>query len=81
MNKASVAYCNRCSLKNTCGFVVRGLEMKCTELSTYMDGYEHALIDAYNAVKARIDTYKNTLAVASDVMEEALEIIKNINDE
>ena len=34
-------YCSRCpSYKYGCGFITRGLQDKCAQLSDYVDGYE-----------------------------------------
>lgn len=40
-------YCNRCPQWNDCGFITRGLQRKCTQLSDFMDGYESGKSDGY----------------------------------
>ncbi len=47
MTKIEEQYCNRCPQRNDCGFITRGLQRKCTQLSDVMDGYESGKSDGY----------------------------------
>ena len=57
-------YCSRCpSYKYGCGFITRGLQDKCVQLSDYVDGYERGYHQAE----------KDTIEKAAEWMENNLE--------
>lgn len=47
-------YCEKCSSSSSCGYTSRGLESKCEQLSTYMDGYEDGYKAALNSVRNQL---------------------------
>lgn len=46
MTKYEQEYCNNCALHETCAYVSRGLERKCTELDIFASGFERAIEQA-----------------------------------
>ena len=56
-------YCSRCpSYKYRCGFITRGLQDKCSQLSDYTDGYERGHEQAKKDIIGNVRSILNKVA-------------------
>lgn len=56
-------YCSRCpSYKYGCGFITRGLQDKCSQLSDYTDGYERGYEQAKKGIIGKVRSILNKVA-------------------
>lgn len=69
MTEYEKKYCSTCRDFKNCAYIPRHLERKCTALSDWSSGYDAALADITNEIKARLETLWGEIPYASDVID------------